>query len=217
MQSRAASSTPRRRYDASGRQAEAESRRRRVTEAAGALFLDRGYAATSVADISDLAGVSPQMIYAAFGGKAGVLGRVVDVSAGGDEEEEVLLRERPESLAVESMVEPAARLRAMARRSADLNQRVGPILAVVDSASGADESVGELRERLDEAMRTDSLAVARRALGDLRPGLTVQEVADVLRTVAGHRTWHSLVLDAGWTPERYATWLEDALVRLLLD
>ncbi|OWY61857.1 hypothetical protein B7486_61560, partial [cyanobacterium TDX16] len=170
MQSRAGSSTSRRHYDASGRQAEAQARRRRVTAAARTLFLERGYAATSIADISDRAGVSPQMIYAAFGGKSGILGRIVDVSAGGDEDE-VLLRERPESIAVESTVDPADRLRAMARRSADLNERVGPILAVVDSASGADESVGELRARLDEAMRTDSLAVARRALGDLRPGL----------------------------------------------
>ena len=170
-----------------------------MTELARELFLDRGYAGTSIADIAAAAGVSSQMIYAAFGGKAGILNRIVDVAAGGDETE-VLLRDRPEALDVESIKDPADRLRAMARRSAALTERVGPVLTMVDSVSGADEAVGELRANLEEAMRTDSLAVARRALADLRPGLTVEEVADVLRTVARHRTWHSLVVD-GAGPE----------------
>lgn len=38
----------------------------------------------------------------------------------------------------------------------------------------------------------------------------------MLRTIAGHRTWRSLVVEGGWTADRYAAWLEDALVRLLL-
>jgi AcrR family transcriptional regulator len=216
MQMRSDSSSSRRSYDTRGRQAEAAARRRRVTASARELFLERGFAATSIADIAEAARVSPQMVYASFGGKAGILARVVDVAAGGDDDN-VLLRERPESIAARGIDDPRERLRAMARQSADLNARVGPVLALVDSASSADESVGELRERINAAMREDSLAVARASLRDLRPDHTIEEIADVLRTVAGHRTWLALVVEGGWSQTRYTTWLEDALARLLLD
>lgn len=216
MQIRSRSSSSRRSYDASGRRAEAGVRRQRVIDSARELFLQRGFAATSIADIAAAAGVSPQMIYAAFGGKAGILARVVDITAGGDDED-VLLRERPASIVAQAIDDPRERLRAMARQSADLNERVGPVLAIVDSASGADESVGELREQIGAAIREDTLAVARTSLRDLRADHTIEEVADVLRTLAGHRTWQSLVVEGGWSQRRYSAWLEDTLVRSLLD
>ena len=216
MQNPSRSSSARRGYDARGRQAEAGARRQRVIDAARELFLERGFAGTSIADVAESARVSPQMIYASFGGKAGILAGVVDVTAGGDDAN-ILLRERPASVAALAAGDPRERLRAIARHAADLNQRVGPVLVLVDSASSADESVAELREQLTSAMREDSLAVARASLRDLRPDRTVEEVADILRTVAGHRTWHSLVVEGGWTQGRYTAWLEDALVRLLVD
>lgn len=216
MQRRSSTSSTRRRYDSTGRQAEASARRARVVASARELFTDRGFAATSIADIADAAGVSPQMIYASFDGKAGILGHVVDVTAGGDDED-VLLRERPDSVAAVAIDDPEARLRAIARLAAELNERVGPVLAVVDSASGADGSVADLREQIVAAMREDALVAARASQRDFRADRSIEEVADVLRTVAGHRTWHALVVEGGWSQGRYAAWLEDALVRLLLD
>jgi hypothetical protein len=47
-----------RRYDAHGRRARADEARRRVLDAARRLFLDRGYAATTVAAVAADAGVS---------------------------------------------------------------------------------------------------------------------------------------------------------------
>ena len=154
MQTPSRSSSSPRGYDARGRQADADARRQRVIDSARRLFLERGSPATSIADVAEAATVSPQMIYASFGGKAGILARVVDVAAGGDDEN-VLLRERAASVAARAIDDPRERLRAMARQSAELNERVGPVLALVDSASSADESVGELRERITSAMRED--------------------------------------------------------------
>jgi TetR/AcrR family transcriptional regulator, regulator of autoinduction and epiphytic fitness len=216
MQSQSSSSSTRRGYDASGRQAEARARRERVVAAARDLFLQRGYATTSIADIAAAAGVSVQMIYASFDGKAGLLGSVVDVTAAGDDDD-VLLRERSEAVAALSIADPRARLEAIARQAAELNERVGPVLVIVESAAGADASVGELRDRIAAAMREDSLAVARTSLRDLRADLSIEEVADILRTLVTQRTWQSLVVEGGWSQARYTEWLEDALVRLLLD
>ena len=63
----------RRSYDASRRQADAVDRRRRVIDAAEELFLSVGYGTTSINEIARAADVSPQMIYASFGSKAGIL------------------------------------------------------------------------------------------------------------------------------------------------
>ena len=56
---------PRRRYDSSGRQAQARRNQRQ--------FLQGGYAATTIAAIAAEAGVSVETIYKAFGGKAGLV------------------------------------------------------------------------------------------------------------------------------------------------
>ncbi len=202
-------------YDASGRRAEAQERRRRVVESARELFLEQGYASTSIADIARAAGVSAPMIYAAFDGKAGILGRVVDVAVGGDDED-ILVRDRPESREAVSAADPAARLRAIAQQAARINERVGRVLEIVHSVSGADPSVAALRESLTEAIRSDTKTAAAASLRDLRPDLSVDEIADVLRLMAWHTTWHALVVEGGWSQERYAEWLGDALVRLLL-
>ena len=75
----------RRTYDASRRQAEAVERRRRVIDAAHDLFLTDGYGATSINEIARAADVSPQMIYASFGSKAGILAKLTDVVVAGDD------------------------------------------------------------------------------------------------------------------------------------
>jgi AcrR family transcriptional regulator len=62
-----------RRYDASGRRARAQQRREAVLRAARTLFLDVGYAATTVPAVAGAAGVSAETVYKMFGGKAGLV------------------------------------------------------------------------------------------------------------------------------------------------
>lgn len=60
-------------YDASGRREQARRTRQMILDAAQCLFLDDGYASTTVAAITGAAGVSVETIYKAFGGKAGLV------------------------------------------------------------------------------------------------------------------------------------------------
>src|SRR3954452_236740 len=59
----------RRAYDASGRQARAAERREVVLESARRLFLERGYASTSLPSVAADAGVSLEYLHKTFGGK----------------------------------------------------------------------------------------------------------------------------------------------------
>ena len=76
----------RRPYDSSRRRRLADQSRASVLESARRLFLERGYAATTVAAVAADAGVSVETIYKAFGNKPGLLKSLFDVSIVGDDE-----------------------------------------------------------------------------------------------------------------------------------
>ena len=85
---------PRRRYDSTRRREQARVTRLVVVEAARRLFLERGFAATTVPAVAAEAAVSVQTVYKVFGTKARLAKAVFDVSMAGDDEPESML-ERP--------------------------------------------------------------------------------------------------------------------------
>src|SRR3954449_7967513 len=52
--------------------------RSRILDAAAALFLDRGYARTTMKDVADAAGVARDTVHAVFGSKARLLTALID-------------------------------------------------------------------------------------------------------------------------------------------
>ena len=54
------------------------------------------------------------------------------------------------------------------------------------------------------------------AEGVLRADRTPDEIADLWAMLVGPPLYYQLVLVAGWSPDRYAEWLADAMARLLL-
>ena len=145
MKSPQPASRPSRTYDASGRQAEAAARRARVVDAARELFLDRGYAGTSITAIAERAGVSTPTVYAQFEGKAGILARVVYVAVAGDHEEEGLARDRPDvAIGFAPGMPPIDRVRAMAHAARLSHERSAHLIALAESVAGTDEAVAAL-------------------------------------------------------------------------
>ena len=187
-----------------------------MVEAAARLFRENGYAETTIAQVAAEAGVSAQLVYAAFGGKAGLLSAVLDLVASGDDEP-ILLRDRPESLALMEIPDVRKRLRGAAAQIAALNARVGPLVKMVDRVAGSDPAVAEIQQRMVASMREDHLVIAQRMVPGLRPDLGLERVADMTRVITGFQVWHGLVVEGGWSQQQYADWLGDALIRLLVD
>ena len=52
--------------------------------------------------------------------------------------------------------------------------------------------------------------------GQLRPDVSVEEAGDMLWTCNSPEVYELLVVQRGWTPERFGDWLIDAWKRLLL-
>jgi len=203
-------SDSRRKYDSTRRLADAEARHRRIIDEATKLFLDNGFVATSIGQIADAAGVSPQTIYATFGSKAGVLGRAIDVATVGDYTD-VPIFDRGPTLKTE------ADLVAYARFVRAINERVAPLIRVMEQAAATDPSLGELRSSLIERLRDDCRRwVAELGPKALRKGLTEAAAADVMAVTGSPYVYTYFTIDAGWSPQQYERWLADAFPQLLL-
>src|SRR5260370_25260781 len=74
-----------RQYTSTLRQAQASQTRARILDTAQRLFTQRGYAATTMEVIASEAGVATDTVYSAFGTKAGLLHKMLDVRGGGDD------------------------------------------------------------------------------------------------------------------------------------
>jgi AcrR family transcriptional regulator len=210
---------PRRRYDSTRRQAQAAQTRRDILAAADRLFLEHGYAGTTLAAIAQAAGVVVETIYRAYGSKAELFKAVVRaVVAGGADRAQVPVEQRPAIAAVIAETDPHRQLERYAATQPGIHARAGPLLRVLIGAATTDPELAELwtqieNERLTGLGRFAQLLADR---GVLRPDLSVQEARDLLWTLNSLAVHDLLVRQRGWSPERYRDWLADALARELL-
>src|SRR3954453_14008352 len=86
-------------------QARTRLARRAVVAAARALFLERGYAATTIEAISERADVPTPTVYRLFASQLGILKALLDESIAGDDQA-VAVPERPDVAAVFAARDP---------------------------------------------------------------------------------------------------------------
>ncbi len=209
----------RRRYESPRRQEQAARTRLDILAAAGKLFRDRGYTATPMPLIAGEAGVVVETVYRAFGSKAGLFKAVVEAAlAGGAARADVPVEERPAIRAVIEEPDPRRQIELYAATQPGIHRRSGPLLRALLGAVGTDPELKGLWEEL-EGWRLAGQGrfvgmLAER--GALRPGLSVDDAADVVWTLCSLAAHDLLVVSRGWSSERYAVWLTEALTRELL-
>ena len=206
-----------RRYDASRRQAAAARTRGRVLEAAAELFRAGGYAGTTVAAIAQRARVATDTVYASVGPKPMLFRELIELALsgtdraveGGDRDYAVRMRAEPDA---------GAKLAIYADAVTELQGRLAPLFLVLRESAGADAELARLWQEITtrRARNMRQLAADLSGTGALRADLTLDEVADIIWTMNSSEYYALLVLDRGWTPNRFAQWLHDAWCRLVL-
>ena len=207
----------RRSTEGKGGQARTRLARAAVVQAARTLFLDRGYAATTIEAISDLADVPPATVYRLFSSKLGILKALLDVSIAGDDEA-VPLQDRVNARALFADADPERQLSGFASICREINSRSATVYRILVSAAGSDPEAAALlaeytRERQEgQGQIARSLARA----GELRPGLKERDAADIIHALMSPEVYRLLVCDRGWHPDRYEQWLKDTIINQLL-
>lgn len=202
----------------SGRgQARTRLARAAVVEAASALFVERGYAATTVEAISERSDVPPATVYRLFSTKLGILRSLLDLSVGGAEPT-AELADQPAAQALLADPDPVRQLTGFAAICSEVNARTEPLYRILVSAAGSDPDAAALladrtrRRSSGQGLIARSLAHA----GALRPGLREREAADIIHALMSPEMFALLVADRGWTPRRYRQWLTRTLIDQLL-
>ncbi|MCU1691747.1 MAG: regulatory protein TetR [Frankiales bacterium] len=207
----------RRGYTAPQRKAQALATRRAVLDAARKLFVERGYVATTVADIARAANVAVDTVYAAVGPKPSLLRELVETALSG-QDDAVVAEDRDYVRRVRAAEGAADKLATYALALVEVNARVGPVHLVLREAARTDAACDALRSEITERRAKNMLRLAGelRATGELRADLDDRQVADILWSTNSAEFWALLTHERGWTLEDVGTWLADAWVRLLL-
>lgn len=213
-----ATDTKRRRpYSGTGGQARTRLARTAVVQAARTLFLEYGYAGTTIEAISDLSDVPPATVYRLFSSKLGILKALLDVSIAGDDEA-VALEDRPHVRALLADPDPRNQLSGFAGITSGIMARTEPVYRILVSAAGSDPDAAALLARQTRHRQQGQARIARflARAGALRPRLREREAADIIHALMSPEVYRLLVGDRGWTPERYEQWLKGVLIDQLL-
>ncbi len=204
-------------YESPRRRAQADATRRDILDAAQRLFETDGYAVTTMAEIAKEAGVALKTVYLAFQTKSGLLRAVWNLLLRGDESDQPVA-ERRWYLDVLEEQDPERQLRLNAANSANGKQRISAILEVIRSAAAVDNDVAALWERIQADYHKNQGAIVQRLheRGHLDPALDVEQATDILWTLNHPNNWQLLVVDRGWSPERYERWTGDLACAQLL-
>jgi AcrR family transcriptional regulator len=207
----------RRHYYAPRRQAAAEQTRRTILRVARQLFVERGYAATTMAAIATMAEVSHETVYAAFGPKPALFRYLVEIALSGTEEPVPAL-ERDIVRQVRAEPDPSRILDLFAHTVRLLHERLAPLFAVLKDGAQTDADLkafaDELSERRVGHMRAFVADLA--AKGGLRPEVSIALAADVIWVMNSPEFYLLCVRERGWAPEFFERWLADTWKRLFI-
>lgn len=208
--------TSTRAYHSPARKEQARRTRRAVVDAARDLFVERGYAATTVDAVAEAAGVSRKTVFSAVGGKGTLLKLAIDWALVGDDEP-VPMAERAGVRRIEATTDPKEAIALWAALIAEVVGRVSELYPVLISAADVDP---EARELLEHSLRERRVGagefVAHLArIGGLRTGLDPEVAADICWLYMDAGLHERLVGDRGWPHERYQRFLADAVTAAL--
>jgi AcrR family transcriptional regulator len=201
-----------RRYNSPLRRDQARATRRAITEAAGRLFREQGYVATSIDQIAAAAGVSRATVFTSMGDKRALLRRAYEVAVRG-EDDATPLGEQPRAQAILSDQNPHRLLASYAAVCAEIAPRMAPIYEVLRAAAQADPEIAQLWDQIRDERRYGAGRVANAIadLGALRPRLGRKAAGDIL-WLLNDPTLHTMLVDQrGWSHHRFKTWLATAM------
>jgi AcrR family transcriptional regulator len=204
-----------RKYSSSVREEQAARTRTRILDAAAELFLERGYARTTMKDIAVQADVARDTVHAIFGSKARVLTALIDHRLVPDGSV-TNVTQLPEALAIKDEVDQRKQIELFAKFIAGISTELRPVFEILRTASAVEPEMAKVFEEMDQFrmnnMQTYASWIA--AHGPLR--VSTRQAGQIIWALASLDVARMLCDELGWTESQHARWLSDTLVRTLL-
>ena len=206
----------RRAYRSHHRAAQARQTRRRVLDAATAVFLERGWSGATVRGVAIEAGVSVPTVEALFGTKARLLKAAIDVAIAGDDEPVPVL-DRPWAAAASQADNAEDFISAVGDVLAAAQQRSAGLVLAVFEGAGRDHELAQLADQMiaQRAATAGWIVDRLRRLAPLRPGCSRAEAVDTVWLLMDPAVYDRLTRRPSWTPWRYGRWFASAALHLL--
>ena len=200
------------------KQARTRLARAAVVDAARGLFLERGYGATTIEAISAMSDVPSATVYRLFSSKRGILKALLDVSIVGDDDA-VPMAERSPVRSLLTDPDPTNRVAGFVGLAAQVNSRTAPIYRILVSAAASDPDAAVLLDELTRQRQEGQGRIARSLAraGALRPKLRERDAGDIIHALMSPEMYGLLVVDRGWSSDRYERWLTSILIDQLLS
>jgi len=163
-----------------------------------------------MAEIAKAARVSRQAVYLHFADRADLLVALVRYA----DEKRGLASELRKIVEAPTGV---AAMREMVALQARMNPGIWALARALDAVRRGDEAAERSwRDRLMHRLEGCRAMIDRvQREGTLRPGLDAESAADLLWTLTSLRMWEDLVLERGWTAERYQQRMTDLILTAL--
>ena len=212
----AVESPVKRRYDATRRREAAARTRTAILSAARELFADGGYAATPMTAIAERAGVALDTVYASVGRKPELARLLIETAISGTDQA-IPAGQRDYVRAIQAAPDAEAKIGIYAAAIRTIAGRLAPLLAMVQQAAPGDPSLAALWQEVADRRAANM----RRFVAELAETATLRvdldAAADIVWATNAPELYQLLVVQRGWSPERYERFLADAWRRLLLD
>jgi AcrR family transcriptional regulator len=193
-----------------------------VLDAARALFLERGYAATTIDAISATSRVPSATVYRLFTSKLRLLQALFNATlhegAVGLDGEPAPVPDHPQLGALLAEPDPRVQVATFARIARDILSRGSEVYPILVTAAGSDPQAAELLAAYTRT-REQGQGHLSRCLASgpsLRPGLSERAAADIVHALASPEVYRLLVTGRGWSPGQYEQWLTATLTSQLL-
>lgn len=212
MEKQSSLQSARRPYNSPTRRKRAEETHHRILDAARILFRTSGYTGTTIDAVAQAAGISPKTVTALFGSKRELLAALVEIAEFGPQ-----FQEARESLHGDPGLHH--RLELVARLNRHAYEALTPEFDLLRGASAVAAEIAEVARKVGERRRQNE-AYLIHYLSEhhlLRRDLSPEEALDEMWALTSFDTYRALVLERGWSADRYEAWLLGLLVQRLLE
>jgi AcrR family transcriptional regulator len=199
-----------RRYESALRRRGADDTRRRILEAARALFSKDGIDRVTIERIATRAKVAEPTVYAVFKSKAGILREIITNAVFSAHYHAATAR-------LDEAADPIALLRLTATVARTIYENEAREIGLVRGASMFSPELRKLEREFESArfelQRKRVELLNERSL--LPSGMDVESARRIMWMYTSRDVYRMMVVEGGWSPDRFEAWLADTLVSAL--